>query len=426
MNNSNFMFTGKGISIFGGMKIMEKFLKKEKIPTIISTHWKNRKKSNNQIDETNMILSIITGILIQKKDNASISRISKEWFLKEVVGIVEISKSVLSRFYNSLNHKVNIDIEKMIQTLSHKTMSITKKANITIDCDSTVHTVYGNQEGSAKGYNPQKPGRKSYNIQLAFDSESESFLHGTIRPGNSVSLTSIQAFIDEMLATLPLWVKKVKLRLDSGYFSQAFFSSLTFKGIEFFCTVKMDGTIQRMIRGLSEEEWNRVDKQRDIAEMAYGEEGQRMIIVRTKIEDPKNRPQGKLLFNIPGYVFSGLITNATWGSKVEIWRFRNQRADVENRIKEVKEDFLQHLNCQAFWGNQAKFLFGMLAYEMANLLRKKYYRTRKDQHHRFRTFFEKYILIAVRKVYPQNRIQYQLDKNYLYQNVFNQVMILLN
>ncbi len=425
MNNSNFRFTGKGISIFGGMKIMEEFFKKEKIVKIISSHWKNRKKSNNQIDETNIILSIITGILVQKKDNASISRLSKDWFLKEVVGIVEISKSVLSRFYNSLNHKVNVDIEKMIQRLSHQTMSITQKTNITVDCDATVKTVYGNQEGSAKGYNPHKPGRKSYNVQLAFVAESESFLHGTIRPGNSVSLTSIQAFVDEMLAKLPIWVKKVKLRLDSGYFSQDFFNTLTSREIEFFCTVKMNGTIQRMIWGLSDKEWTSIDEQREIAEMAYGSVGQRMIVVREKIEDPKNRPQGKLLINVPGYVFSGLITNALWGSTVEIWRFRNQRADVENRIKEVKEDFLQHLNCQSFWGNQAKFLFGMLAYEISNLLRKKYYRTHKDQHHRFRTFFEKYILIAVRKVCPQNRVEYQLDQNYLYQESFQRLMILL-
>ena len=31
-----------------------------------------------------------------------------------------------------------------------------------LDCDSTAHTLYGNQEGAVKGYNPGHPGKKSY------------------------------------------------------------------------------------------------------------------------------------------------------------------------------------------------------------------------------------------------------------------------
>ena len=36
-----------------------------------------------------------------------------------------------------------------------------KVGKLTIDLDSTVITRYGNQEGSAIGYNPKKKGRKS-------------------------------------------------------------------------------------------------------------------------------------------------------------------------------------------------------------------------------------------------------------------------
>ena len=37
-----------------------------------------------------------------------------------------------------------------------------------IDVDSTVKTVFGFQEGAAKGYNPFKRGALSYNPQVAF------------------------------------------------------------------------------------------------------------------------------------------------------------------------------------------------------------------------------------------------------------------
>ena len=41
-----------------------------------------------------------------------------------------------------------------------------------VDFDSTVITRYGNQEGSAKGYNPTKKGRKSHHPLMAFVSQT--------------------------------------------------------------------------------------------------------------------------------------------------------------------------------------------------------------------------------------------------------------
>jgi len=34
---------------------------------------------------------------------------------------------------------------------------------VTLDLDSHVKTVYGNQQRAKKGYNPKKPGRKGFN-----------------------------------------------------------------------------------------------------------------------------------------------------------------------------------------------------------------------------------------------------------------------
>jgi hypothetical protein len=42
---------------------------------------------------------------------------------------------------------------------------------ITLDIDSHVKTVYGNQQRAKKGYNPKKPGRKSFHPLLCFIGE---------------------------------------------------------------------------------------------------------------------------------------------------------------------------------------------------------------------------------------------------------------
>jgi len=43
---------------------------------------------------------------------------------------------------------------------------------LTIDLDSTVITREGNQEGSAKGYNPNRRGRNSHHPLMAFVSQT--------------------------------------------------------------------------------------------------------------------------------------------------------------------------------------------------------------------------------------------------------------
>lgn len=39
---------------------------------------------------------------------------------------------------------------------------------ITVDTDTTVHTVYGRQMGARKSYNPKTKGKKSYQLVLTF------------------------------------------------------------------------------------------------------------------------------------------------------------------------------------------------------------------------------------------------------------------
>ena len=38
---------------------------------------------------------------------------------------------------------------------------------VTLDLDSSVKTVYGNQEGANVGYNPHKKGKKSYHLTVS-------------------------------------------------------------------------------------------------------------------------------------------------------------------------------------------------------------------------------------------------------------------
>jgi hypothetical protein len=89
------------------------------------------------------------------------------------------------------------------------------------------------------------------------------------------------------------------------------------------------------------------------------------VVVREVLRE---RPQarGRKLLEVPGYTFHVLVT--TLGhDPVQTWRFYNSRAESENRIKELKEDFGADGFClHSFDGTEAAFrlicfLFNLIA-----------------------------------------------------------------
>ena len=55
---------------------------------------------------------------------------------------------------------------------------------ITVDTDTTVHTLYGQQMGARKSYNPKNRGRKSYQPILTFIAETREYIGGELRNGD--------------------------------------------------------------------------------------------------------------------------------------------------------------------------------------------------------------------------------------------------
>jgi len=72
-----------------------------------------------------------------------------------------------------------------------------------LDLDSTIFQRIGSQQGAAKGYNPQRPGRNSHHPLLAVLAEAPCILHAWLRSGNTGASRGIAEFLKEALALLP-------------------------------------------------------------------------------------------------------------------------------------------------------------------------------------------------------------------------------
>ena len=80
---------------------------------------------------------------------------------------------------------------------------------VTIDTDTTVHTLYGQQMGGRKSYNPKNKGKKSYQPMLTFIAETREYVWGELRNGDRPTGKQIGDHIRNVCAALPPGVKQI-------------------------------------------------------------------------------------------------------------------------------------------------------------------------------------------------------------------------
>ena len=236
-----------------------------------------------------------------------------------------------------------------------------------LDLDSTVFERYGRQQGSLKGYNPRKHGRPSHHPLLAILAEAKVVLHAWLRSGNTASARGVIAFLAETLAKLPDGFRLYALRADSGFFVTEFLVELKRRTLPYAIAVRMNPHLRRTVAGIKQ--WTPFAHGLEASETSYQAYGwqtpRRLVVVREVLRE---RPQarGRKLLEVPGYTFHVLVTTLDH-APVQTWRFYNSRAESENRIKELKEDFGADGFClHSFDGTEAAFrlicfLFNLLA-----------------------------------------------------------------
>jgi hypothetical protein len=208
-----------------------------------------------------------------------------------------------------------------------------------LDLDSTVFERHGRQqEGAAKGYNPRRPGRLSHHPLLAVLAESHFVMHGWLRSGNSGTGRGVTEFLKEALA---LWGERGPLRVvraDAGFFDNELLSFLEERKLDYIVVARFTKSVKREVTRIVQ--WRALDENYAVGECEIKLMGwsrpRRFVAVREQIRDSKPSV-GKKLIDLPEYTFRVFVTSLPSASE-EIWRDYNHRADMENRIAELKHD----------------------------------------------------------------------------------------
>jgi uncharacterized protein (DUF3820 family) len=323
--------------------------------------------SPNAIPTQHTLLAFMLTVILGGSRFAHSDWLRFDSALHALIGIKRFpAKDAIRRFFHRFGQG---EIEKFWRPIWAWLLALwtPPTCGFTLDLDSTIFQRDGQQQGTAKGYNPTRPGRLSHHPLLAVLAEAPLILHAWMRSGNTAASKGVREFLQEALSLLPTHWQLRCIRADSGFFADALLTYLEDQMLPYIIVAKMTPQIKSRLRHCGG--WRHLDATYSVSEFIAKLQGwstpRRFVIVREQ-EREKNqgKTKGRKLIDVPGYTYRVWVTNSEEPAE-EIWRDYNLRATVEQRIEELKNDLHASGYCtQSFFATEAAFLAVLFAFNL--------------------------------------------------------------
>ncbi|MDB6033009.1 MAG: transposase, family, partial [Verrucomicrobiales bacterium] len=364
-------FTDQRLTAHGGMVIWSHHLKQRSIREQLREVLPHAPVSPNSYDPTDVALGYIGGIVCGADKLSRVAWLQSDPAIAEVLGIEAVaSQSTFSRFFavfkESDCNRLNRLHQKAIQALPSRSKGYT----LDLDSWALLHED-GHQEGVRVGYT--RLGLKPCHRPLVAGLAEPKMIAGYwLRRGDTACVNGAAEFLRQTVTSLPKHIRIGLVRADSGFGDSSVVESAEAFGLKYIFVARLTEKVQSLCRH-DDAAWQKTELDgMEVQEVPWNRPGQRLIVVRQRMSQ---RPQagGKELLEVPGYRFQAFITNLPDSlSALEVWRRYNGRADLENRIKELGEQFgMKRLCVSNFWGTEALHHLAILAYNLCVLLQRK-------------------------------------------------------
>ena len=320
-------------------------------------------------------MGFITGILAGAQKLTQVAYLRADPLIAPLLAIERVaSQSSFTRFFARFNNAaVNLRSFRPLWRWALERLP-SRPGGYCLDLDSTrlLHED-GHQEGVQVGYT--RLGTKPcLHPLLAVLEEPKLVANFWLRPGNCGCANNVVPFTLEVLASLPTYVRLRLVRGDSGFCEARWLALLESQHLPYIVVARLLRPLARFCR--QETIWQPSEVPgTEVAEVWHRELGwereRRLILVRHRVEE-KERPGGKKLLDVPGYLFQALVTNLPVAvAPIEVWRQYNPRAGCEGVIKQLDADFaLDKLCLKQFFATEAAMVLAVLAYNLCILFQR--------------------------------------------------------
>ena len=299
-----------------------------------------------------------------------------------------------------------------------------KLERVHVDTDSTVNTVYGEQMGARKSYNPRQKGKKSVQPLLSFVAETGECLRGKQHNGYTASGPEMAEHITAAMRSVPGSVREVVGRADSGFYCKEVVEGIEALGDRYSYIIAADKTTA-LVRELEAASWKKWAGTGGVCEFWYEPRDwsrpRRFVAVRYRVEEPPS-DQYQLLVT-EQWKYRVFVTNRQ-EEKRAICREYDGRATAENYIKEGCNDAgFAVLSGGRFEANQNYLQMAILGYnsnrwlQLMALSEQQTYQRTQLRTHRLRLVF-----VAAKLVLHEGQRWIRLSQTFVEKELFHQLM----
>ena len=357
--------TGRSVTPYGGLAVLVEYLKKIGYAEQVRRTMPIESKSPNAIPPVEIYTAFLLSVLAGARRFAHTSLLRGDRGLHALLGI--------KRF--PTDDTVRNLFKKFTQRLVYEFYSVMwgwqiarlpeRATGYSLDLDSTVFERYGRQQGALKGHNPRKHGRPSHHPLLAVLAEAHFVLHGWLRSGNCGTARGVVEFLKEALVQLPDSQSIRVVRADSGFFDDKLLEFLEARELPYIVVARLTSWLKREAARVRD--WRQLDENYAVGEfqlrLSTWTKARRFVVVRERIREQKGAA-GRKLIDVPGYTFRLFVTSRREVPE-EIWRDYNKRAEMENRIAELKYDLAADDFClREFFATEAAFLAILMLFNL--------------------------------------------------------------
>lgn len=354
------------LSPFGGLLGLEKFMELVKFKEIFDGLYKEPSRRPD-LGHYNMMYGLIILLFIGFNRVWHFIYIQLDAMLCSIFEVVKLPYvTTYWRYVNSLGINQGKSLLMVMSALRERVWHLCEIGyeSIHIDIDTTVETIYGNQEGGRKGHNTKNRGKKGFRPVLSFIQETREYFAGKLRKGETIGGEEVGELIRSFKKYLPGCVKNVILRGDGEFIGWESVEAAYEEGYEFIfgnkgCNPPFESSKWYKVRKGDKAEYNECIYQpmgwcracRFVAmRIPKEEKGDGGYVQLTLIEDAK-------------YIYRIFVASLNKKAHKVIAEY-DKRADCENLIGEAKREGLAAIPSSKFANNYAYFQIVMLAYNI--------------------------------------------------------------
>jgi hypothetical protein len=359
-------YCSERLSPFGGLLGLVKFMDVVKFKEIFDGYYKLSARTPES-GHFNMVYGIIMLLFIGFNRIWHFVYIRIDPMLCSIFNVVKLPYvTTYWRYVDSLGINQGKSLLDVMSALRERVWQLCDISyrSIHLNIDTTVETIYGNQQGGRKGHNTKNRGKEGLRPVLCFIEETREYFTGKLRVGKTIGGEEVSTLIRSFRKYLPGCVKRVILRGDGEFISWDAVEAAIEEGYDFIfgnkvCNPPFEGSQWYKVRKKDRIEYNEI-----MYQPIGWEHACRFVVMRIpKEEDSKSKQVQLELLEDERYKYRVFVTSLKGKPHAVIEEY-DRRADCENLIGEAKREGLEAIPSSKFASNYAYFQLVMLAYNI--------------------------------------------------------------